>query len=804
MTEEERRRLELEAEAEAEAEYEYLQTQGKGAAPQKTFSSELLSPSNSWEAIKSIPSGIGQGIKSAIGTIGDSLGGFSSDPTPPSNMRDVATRALAGALPFPSIASGPIASKLTAPSSLGDAAVGLVGLVPGATTAAQYAGDKLYGVPRPEAEYGQMLNQDLTLGTLGLAAGGVAGTAGAFAKNSARRAAGEAAATSAYLGNDATQAAMRYADRRGLLNTPSIKEAMARGEVTPEIDEALRVAQSEAVLTKKPSSPQYPDSPGADYLPGVSTGVPESSASTRPFAASEAMGEAGPTLIESGLYTGGERINPFTGKFEGAPSAPRDVFSLEAKATQGAVDLISARKGIVSSLDQAMQVINQQSPGMPKIQGIRFDVDVAPMLTELRDTIDKRKMLVQTEGISAEMRSAYDKVEQSFDNIKNSSLMSRWNKIGPAGSREFGELLPTEALSLIEDMNAYRRSLGEFDELVRSAGLNATFSDITGRGAELYSLSKVQQAVQSSLESKATEILGLSSGVNGYHSWMETLSQVTPQTLPSINKTYGALETGISEFKTQANTTNRGFVTPEPNRLISTQKQSQENLVNQAADIAISPRAGMVNFIADKLGARPQPMNVPLQSAQRNLQRPAAPVAMVLDGLLLREKAVPVLSRDWEKIKRFPAGLRELDARASAMGIIAAGSLLTLPEMVQREVHKQVLIADPAGAETAPGNRMLQDGKYLNPMERDVDMRDWQALPPKERALRTGGAFQNRFIPIDNAPTTAPQARSPQVPTQRYIQAFEQPVEAPASDGDKLIQQLKEASSRIDTDRSGM
>lgn len=595
---------------------------------------------------------------------------------------------------------------------------------------------------RPSAEYGRMVGEDLTA---------LPWMAGAAAYSGVKNRQARRAAEIDAFDDPTSQAALRYAENRGLLNTPSAKTAIAQKRVTPEVESAAATAQGEARGLYQDVPEAYPGAGQArDYLPGNALGYPESSSSGRPFAASEEMGKAGPVLIQSRVYTGGDRINPFTGVFEGPSRPVKNSTELYYKMQQASVDILQARKATVSALDQAMQVINKQSPGDPKIRGIVFDFDVAPLVDDLREVIQKRAMLSQTGPMSDSMLQAYRKIEESFGAIQNSSQMMRYLQPGPAGSFAKGELLPSQALSMIENMNAFRRAVGEFDELGRAAGLNSTFSDYTGRAAELYSMSKVQAATQAALDTKAAEILGLAPTVRGFHSWQDLLANVKGNSLGLMNDRYEAFQTAKEAALTYNNTTRRGMVTPEPGRLITTAKEGQQI---QATDI-MNPKLGAVRRFANKIWGA-DPPNPMLDAATKNLQRPEAAVTQVIDGLLLREKAAPILSRSWKDIKADPNSLTELGNRAVMFGLLPAGFFEQMSEPQQKQVHAMVIQAYPQGATSTPGGLNIINGEYADPTERDSVVREASSLPAHERARIIGPSFENKHVPFVG---TEPQA----------------------------------------------
>lgn len=653
-----------------------------------------------------------------------------SDPIDVTNSRtaagNVGTMALegAGAMVFPPIegaeGAGVLAKGWNALMNAGEGATGMQ-------------------VGRTIAEQSGMAPKSTPLQTLGNFALNTGLGLGGEAISGIRNASAASQAEKSALEDPTSQAAIRFAQNQGYLDTPTAKAALDKNEVTQEVSDAAQQAQKDAILTKTAGV----DS-GKDYLPGMALGYPENN-SARSFAGSEEMAQAGPTIIQSGVLNGGKRINPFTGKFEGPPSTPTDNYALANKMELASSDIIAARKQTVMTLDQAANDINSYAVNLgDRVEPITFQGDVAPLTGDLQDIIQKRSLLRQTVPISDAMELAYRKVEDSFRSVYQgtSRLTNQAGDPVKVGT--------TEALSMIEDMNAFRKSLGEFDEVARANGLNSTHNDFAGRAAELYSLSKVQGALQQSLENKASEILSKVSGVKDPKPWMQSLAQVTDSTLPTMNKTYGAFQTAKEAAMTYGNTTMRGVVAPESKRFISQgQQQSTADLTMEAAQHPVRTAARQA---LNRMGLGPDPFNPALAGAQRNSSRPSAAISQMLDGLLLREKPVPIISRDWDKISQNPDMMNEVANRAYMLGIVPMGSFNQLPDPTKKLVHKTVVQAYPQGAEVLPGNMNAVNQEYLNPMDKDAVFRDNLDKSPSVRAHVFGRGFQNKIPDSISAP----------------------------------------------------
>lgn len=637
-------------------------------------------------------------------------------------------------------------------------------------------------------ELGKELNDELAnYGGVALTGMGVA--AARTAKlNSATRAAAAAAEQEAYLNNPSTQAAMRLAENYDPnLITPTIKDSLWKGQVSPELEGVVNANQQRINnLSGVPGE--------TDYLPGVAMGYPENNAGMS-TAASETMAKAGPALLDSGAYTAGDAYNPITGKFEGPPNPSLNSQTFANKLETASTQIIGTRRTIAENLDLAAQTISREK-GI-NLGSVDFATDITPALGELGEVIAKRDMLAQTGPISQSMKDALAKTKFSFERLKN---------------RNHGEKTPvsiSETLSILEDMNAFRRSLGEFDEAAVKNGLNSTHNDFAGRAAELYATGKVQEAIQSAFESKASQILDESKGIQSQQPWQQVLSQVTKDTLPTMNKNYGAFQTANEAAVTYSNTTRRGLVAQEPGRLnTNVQQAGTGERVANANKGGFLDKAGRAwDYGAEKLGfKRPQdPVNPSLDRLNAINARPDAAISQVLDGLLLREKPVPVLSRDWKNVKADPAALQELNNRGVMLGLIAVGQFEQLSDPMRQQLHKAVASINPQGMEQYPGGLNVTNGQFVDPMEKDYFVKENLYKSAADRYRNIAPTFEGN-APATVIPQAAKPAAMPQAPGLTDLNSIlgpilnRAPAGMPASIRTPIEQQLDDAIFRHSED----
>lgn len=114
-----------------------------------------------------------------------------------------------------------------------------------------------------------------------------------------------------------------------------------------------------------------------------------------------------------------------------------------------------------------------------------------------------------------------------------------------------------------------------------------------------------------------------------------------------------------------------------------------------------------------------------------------------------------ILSRDWEDVKSNPQSMAALATKAG----IPIDTLSSMPEPVQMSLHEQVVSLDPASATPVPGNYSVVNGRFLNPMEKDVFVRQHLDADAKTRAMVVGASFQNKYMPPP--PEMAPPPMAP-------------------------------------------
>jgi hypothetical protein len=358
-------------------------------------------------------------------------------------------------------------------------------------------------------------------------------------------------------------------------------------------------------------------------------------------------------------------------------------------------------------------------------------------------------------------------------------------------------------------MNAVRRSLGEFDEMARAKGLNSTFSDFSGRGAELYSLGKLQDATQAVLESKSSEILSIAKGVSTPYAWKPIADMISDTTLASMNKLYSSMQPAIEAAKTHINTTIGGLGSPQPNRLIAGQANeisAAENMARQGA------RQGLATTAINKMFP-PKVPNTRGMQFDANLQRVTSPVTEVLDTMLLRDKPVPIISRNWESVKLDRGQMLEVGVRAAKLGLLPMGAFEAMSEPLKHKVFEMVVsafadenvsMALGGTVETAPEGLNLVDNKYQNPMEKDAIVSRYLDAPPEERFKYIGSSFQNKYPETTPAVQPQPMQSGMDISQFNSILGRQEPTDLGVvglkSDATSMIDRLNEITAIHDMD----
>lgn len=610
--------------------------------------------------------------------------------------------------------------------------------------------------------------------------------------------------------NPSTQAALRYSENYppgSMLGKGETADGIiASGKVSPTQGRAIDMAQSKA------SNP---------LQLGSELGYPESK-SARGVAAAEALSKEANNIYDTGIFLTDGPIDPLSKSSTGnvntfQSSGQQRILSIPEQLQRIDVsknELMESRDSIVSNLDEAMQTYNSRQPD--KINGIAFDLDLAPQLTPLKQKIAELRKLGGTTPAADGIQAVLTDVETSINNIQKKTDVLRLPP--PFGDpRPKGELTIKDATDIVKNINRMRQSFKEFDELVKAQQINATFSDVTGHGAALEGLKPIHRALTNAIETKSGEILSKAKTLDGIFNWSEILNAYDANTIRRINNTYGALdklEEPLKNHLYDTQTMEKG-VSPQ-----SLQSQLGAEGIKEGI-IPTSPRGMIAQGLNKGIGAVKEAISPSdprgLQIAEAANSRLTAPMQNLRDLAFIRANPVPRLPRTFDQVRSSPDLMKALGMRAVALGIIKTGeeamALPLMPAPQQEAIYKATIMSSgPDGVEASPyGFRSLIDGKLEDPMEKDAFMRMVynKKLPPGDEARILGPLLENgTFVPMDTSNAAPMSIQPPAMDMPRMNSILSESMEAPSlrqqSDSHSMLKDLEKSAGMIDEKQSGL
>lgn len=144
-----------------------------------------------------------------------------------------------------------------------------------------------------------------------------------------------------------------------------------------------------------------------------------------------------------------------------------------------------------------------------------------------------------------------------------------------------------------------------------------------------------------------------------------------------------------------------------------------------------------------------------------NPQASEADLALLLGG---SSPAFVPAPRNVVALKSDPNNLMNVGLAAKKMGLLAdPQELIVAPPEVAQKVIGAVAAANPQMFESNPDMANVIDDKFQDPMSRDRVVMSSMDLEPRERAMRIGASFANKYVP-PTAPMTPMQAPTPALP----------------------------------------
>jgi hypothetical protein len=120
--------------------------------------------------------------------------------------------------------------------------------------------------------------------------------------------------------------------------------------------------------------------------------------------------------------------------------------------------------------------------------------------------------------------------------------------------------------------------------------------------------------------------------------------------------------------------------------------------------------------------------------------------------------------RNLVAIKSDPNSAMNVGFLAQDMGLLQSPEeLMSMPDDIAQKVVGAVAAANPRAFESNPDMANVIDDKYQDPMSRDRVVMSSMDLEPRERAMRIGASFTNKYVP-PTAPMTPMQPPMPALP----------------------------------------
>lgn len=347
------------------------------------------------------------------------------------------------------------------------------------------------------------------------------------------------------------------------------------------------------------------------------------------------------------------------------------------------------------------------------------------------------------------------------------------NKAGSTG------WTPSRLMTMSEDYNLYRRQLGEFNRRVQGTIAQGDIPTAIGKEIADTFLPKIQAHINSILDGladpsgKSTPFSNLQKEFGGWAALHQqaldqaynTKTGLTQEPPRNVVKNSGNAPGQSAYDPTRSLKANVGTAFSNWwDRLVgNSSPESMKMLSDAQRDTTI------MSNIKDFYELGKNPIDI---QAGRNLENhsqlgyrmgrgsaaaQSVPDMDLLNKVLTGVSQVPLIRRDWDLVKKDPNAMNAVAQMAQAMGLILAPDFAFASEPVQKEIHKTVIQMNPQGAERVPGGYNIINGEYMNPLERDADVKQALDLPPVERAKRVGLSWQNKYAPRSETPVQPQQ-----------------------------------------------
>jgi hypothetical protein len=281
----------------------------------------------------------------------------------------------------------------------------------------------------------------------------------------------------------------------------------------------------------------------------------------------------------------------------------------------------------------------------------------------------------------------------------------------------------SELDDLRQSLDGQLRALGEYDPSVPNSAVNP--SDVA---AELEVFKHYATQTRELLNKKVSDLLGPDAGAK--------LASAAQEYDAAINFANLA-----ERFKTE---TGQAFTTGSAKKVPKGQS-------------ILGGKAGM---IVDSM----VPGRAEAKVVERGLSREGDALRNINALLEINRLGTKPIPRGWALIKGSAPSLAQVENLAIGMGLVGqAGEIASMPDDIAQKVVGAVAAANPQAFESNPDMANVIDDKYQDPMSRDRVVQSSLDLEPRERAMRIGASFTNRYVP-PSPPMTPIQPPIPALP----------------------------------------
>ena len=582
--------------------------------------------------------------------------------------------------------------------------------------------------------------------------------------------------------------AFKYAQAKGLLDTPTAQEAIKNGKMTQEIWNSVKAGQAGVNAMVKAD--------GTDILPSSALNM-RATASQNAAAQAQMMDEKGVDLLATNITTGASPVvhtdeagnilnvqnpfNPYTGTFTGSAQGPKSISQMveDAKVAQNLIQ--ESRTQLLQQADVALNAHNANASNTP-ISKISFQRDVEPLLGDLSKRIQDAEGYLINDSTSQGMRSAYSKIKDTFYNL---GTVTKQSSSYPRGI-DF-EMSPSQVNELLVQMNAYRRMLGEFDAATLQGENAGNLSQVAEIKGQLDAIPQIQSALSSVLKNKIDEIAMVVPEFSG-----------SGQALSLMNSRYGALQQFERSASNSDSFNDKGFSQVGRDSLNRAVREDDSMLPNSPSAAGLTSQAW--SWLKNKLGSGPEISPEAQRLSDATAFQQSRVSDMITYGQAARGSPSPLMSRNWDVVKSDASQW----GRFTNFALMATGvNVNQMPEEQQKQIYRG-LLSDPRLGVEVPQNgyasALTFDGKtQVVGIDKDLALQKGSRIKdPAQRALQVGGLLEDGTLLPEPMKSPDP-APAKQVDTSLAAMKFLQAgIESDPTPPDPIITQMTDSENMLD------